>query len=91
MNPATLQKESTSQRLFSDNDDYKICPYCGQNDTPFKLGVCKCGNQVGEIQYVKDPEKFARNYYSYVKTAKNKETDTAVKKTFAELEVFGYH
>ena len=33
----------------------------------FNLGVCVCGMQVGCIQYVKNPAKFAKGqYYSYV-------------------------
>ena len=49
----------------------KFCSMCGQGKIPFKLGVCVCGNQVGQIQYVIDAEKFAKNYYnSYVETSK---------------------
>jgi len=44
-------------------NDYKTCPYCGQDEIPFKKGVCKCGKQVGPIKYVKDPQKFARGNY----------------------------
>jgi len=43
----------------------KSCPYCGQSLVPFKLGVCMCGMQVGSIQYVVDPEKFAENQYCF--------------------------
>jgi hypothetical protein len=45
---------------------YKTCPYCGQGTIPFKLGVCICGKQIGNIQYVQNADSFARNYYSYV-------------------------
>ena len=45
--------------------DYKECPYCGQSEIPFKLGVCICGRQVGGIQYVRNPKVFAKNYYYY--------------------------
>ena len=45
----------------------KTCPYCGQSKIPFKMGICICGKQVGNIQYVKNKEKFAKGqYYSYV-------------------------
>ena len=68
----TIQIESSEPEVFekTDNDFYKECPYCGQNTIPFKKGVCICGGQVGNVQYVKNPEKFARNYYSYIGTAK---------------------
>ena len=49
----------------------RSCSSCGQGKIPFKLGVCLCGNQMGQIQYVNDPEKFAKNqYFSYVETSK---------------------
>jgi len=57
------------ETIFSEHDDveddYKTCPYCGQNTIPFKMGVCICGRQVGKIQYVNDPKKYVKNYYSY--------------------------
>lgn len=68
MNRETIQKPNNSvSSIFSEHDDdiYKTCPYCGQNKTPFKLGVCICGKQVGQIQYVNDPKKYVKNYYSY--------------------------
>ena len=47
----------------------KTCTYCGQSRIPFKNGICVCGNQVGDIQYVNSAEKFANvQYYSYVGT-----------------------
>ena len=49
---------------FMENN--KTCPYCGQKEIPFKLGVCICGEQVGKIQYVKDPHMFASYHYSYL-------------------------
>lgn len=87
MNQITLQKETALPEFLSDYNDDKTCPRCGQKEMPFKLGVCRCGNQVGQIQYVKDPEKFARNYYSCVEYTENEENNTAVKKTFAGLKV----
>ena len=50
-------------------ESYKTCPYCGQAEIPFKKGICFCGKQVGSIQYVRNPQKFAKNYYSYVGTS----------------------
>ncbi len=47
------------------DEDYKECPYCGQNQIPFKMGVCICGRQVGNIQYIRNTESFAKNYYTY--------------------------
>ena len=47
------------------NEHYKECPYCGQNQIPFKMGVCICGHQIGRIQYIKNTENYAKNYYSY--------------------------
>ena len=52
------------------NESYKICPYCGQRKIPFKMGVCVCGKQVGSIQYVKDPKKYAKHWYSYIDSSK---------------------
>ncbi|MGH1521939.1 MAG: hypothetical protein ACRBB2_06175 [Nitrosopumilus sp.] len=46
------------------SENYKACPHCGQDQIPFKLDICVCGKQVGKIQYVKNSETFARNYYS---------------------------
>ena len=57
-NATILEKESISE-------NYKTCPNCGQDQIPFKLGICICGKQVGKIQYVKNSEIFAKNYYSY--------------------------
>ena len=45
------------------------CHSCGQGLVPFKKGVCVCGTQVGSIQYVNDPEKFAKYHYSYMETS----------------------
>ena len=47
-------------------ENIKKCPYCGQEKIPFKLGICICGEQVGNIQYVKDSHEFASNYYSFL-------------------------
>ena len=71
MKQETIQKtrtESDSISIFSEHNDdvrYKTCSYCGQGIIPFKMGVCICGRQVGKIQYIKNPKKYARNYYSY--------------------------
>jgi len=47
-------------------ENYKMCPYCGQDQIPFKLGVCVCGCQVGKTRYVEDSQKFAANYYIFL-------------------------
>ena len=52
-------------------ENNKKCPYCGQEEIPFKLGICICGEQVGSIQYVKDSHKFASNYYSFLEIRNN--------------------
>lgn len=58
-------KGNANRKLFSGQSN-KTCPYCGQSSIPFKQGVCICGKQVSEIQYVKNPKKFAKvQYYSY--------------------------
>ena len=58
-------------RLFSKTamfQDYKACTFCGQNEIPFKKGICpKCCNQVGDIQYVKDPKEYVESNYGNVK------------------------
>jgi len=76
----TIQKEPEPK--YSLNDNYKSRPRCGQGKIPFKLGICTCGEQVGTIQYVDNPEKFAKRYYSYIVN----EYNTAVAETFARLE-----
>ena len=52
-------------RLFAKSgmfQDYKACFFCGQNTIPFKKGICpKCCNQVGDIQYVKNPREYAQS------------------------------
>ena len=70
--PHFIVKQKTIQ-----TGDYKSCHDCGQNTVPFKLGVCVCGHQVGQTQYVKDPEKFARTQYLRY--------DTALEETFAGI------
>jgi len=48
--------------------DYKACSFCGQNKIPFKKGVCpKCCNQVGDIQYVKNPKEYIKSNYGDAK------------------------
>ena len=86
MNQTTIQSKSEPGN-FSEygNEDHKRCPYCGQSKIPFKLGVCICGRQVGNIRYVKNLSNFSRNYYSYVG-----EYDTAIEETFAGIEEWSY-
>ena len=51
--------------------DYKSCCFCGQNQVPFKKGVCpRCCNQVGDIQYVKDTKEYVQSNYSAVNVDK---------------------
>jgi len=67
MKQKTIKKKSSEPKIsLRDYDGYKQCPYCGQGLVPFKLGVCICGKQIGDIQYVKNTESFAKNYYSYI-------------------------
>ena len=69
MKKEIMQNETSSNSdvfSISSNCDYRQCPYCPNNTIPFKLGVCICGHQVGDIQYVQNPPAFAKNYYSYV-------------------------
>ena len=58
-------------RIFSKAgmfQDYKACPNCGQNEFPFKKGVCaKCGKQIGDVQYVLDPQQYVQTNYGDVK------------------------
>ena len=47
--------------------DYKACPHCGQNELPFKKGVCpKCCNQIGDVQYVKNPQEYVQSNYGHI-------------------------
>jgi len=65
------QRVIPTYRLFSKTgmfQDYKPCSFCGQNQFPFKKGVYpKCCNQVGDIQYVKDPKEYVKSNYDNVK------------------------
>jgi len=61
----TNEKPPYEDSLKYPNGD-KECPYCGQVQIPFKLGICICGGQVGKIKYVNTPKNFAKNYYSYL-------------------------
>ena len=65
------QKIVPTYRLFAKTamfQDYKACPHCGQNDLPFKKGVCpKCCMQIGDVQYVKDPIEYVESNYGNVK------------------------
>ena len=60
----TTKKETLVYLIFS-NSRENMCPYCGQNFVTFKISVCVCGMQVGNIQYVKSPKKYVKYYYSY--------------------------
>ena len=59
-------------RLFAKTamfQDYKACSHCGQNELPFKKGICpRCCNQVGDIQYVKNPREYVESNYDNIKT-----------------------
>ena len=65
------RKVIPTYRLFAKTgmfQDYKACSFCGQNKIPFKKGVCpKCCNQIGDIQYVKDPKEYVKSNYSTLK------------------------
>ena len=65
------QKVIPTYRLFSKTamfQDYKACPYCEQNELPFKKGVCpKCCKMVGDIQYVRDPIEYVESNYGETK------------------------
>jgi len=67
----TNQKVAPTYRLFSKSgmfQDYKACSFCGQNEIPFKKGVCpKCCNQIGYIQYVKNPREYVISNYGEMK------------------------
>jgi hypothetical protein len=54
----------------ADEQKYKQCPYCGQSKIPFKMGVCICGKQVGNITYVNNAETYAKSWYAYLKKPK---------------------
>ncbi|MDH5431544.1 MAG: hypothetical protein OEW78_06650 [Nitrosopumilus sp.] len=63
------QNKKSAHGIMGNGDDFKNCPYCGQSKIPFKLGVCICGKQVGAIQYVESPSRFAKNHYSHIENA----------------------
>ena len=65
------QKVIPTYRIFSKTgmfQDYKACSHCGQNELPFKKGVCpRYCNQVSDIQYVKNPREYIKSNYGDVK------------------------
>lgn len=63
--PDAMPEPEIFPNAYSDKSS-KSCPYCGQSKIPFKLGVCICGAQIGNIQYVKDSNTYVKNWYSYV-------------------------
>jgi len=66
-------------RLFAKTgmfQDYKACHRCGQNQIPFKKGVCpRCGKQVGDVQYVKDPREYVKSNYGNIKMGLDEKHD----------------
>ena len=80
MKQTKLQGKSELHIASTGNDEYKRCPECGQNEVPFKMGVCICGYQVGEIQYIKNTKLFAKNYYP-----RQDQFDIAIEETFAGI------
>ncbi|MDH5417431.1 MAG: hypothetical protein OEW86_05495 [Nitrosopumilus sp.] len=74
MNPRSTTKPKRvipTFRIFAKAgmfQDYKACPHCGQNEFPFKKGICsKCCKQIGDVQYVKDPKEYVESNYGNVK------------------------
>ena len=71
MNQKLKPKVIPTYRIFTKAgmfQDYKACPHCGQNELPFKKGVCpRCCNQVRDVQYVKDPKEYVESNYGNVK------------------------
>ena len=68
----SLQQELIpTYRIFSKSgmfQDYKACPHCGQNEIPFKKGICaRCRNQIGDVQYVKNPQEYIESNYGDIK------------------------
>lgn len=70
-NQTAKQKVIPTYRIFSKAgmfQDYRACSHCGQNELPFKKGVCpRCGNQIGDVQYVKDPQEYVQSNYGDIK------------------------
>ena len=74
MNQNTTLKQKTvvpTYRLFAKTamfQDYKACSHGGQNELPFKKGICpRCCNQVGDIQYIKNPREYVESKYDNIK------------------------
>ena len=74
MKQETKQDESDQSDNFSNIPpaSYKRCPYCRQGMVPFKMGVCICGKQVGNITFVNNAECYAKHWYEYVGSRKQK-------------------
>ena len=90
MSQKTVQQNPSSYGKISKthNEDYKRCPHCYQNQIPFKHGVCICGEQVWDIQYVKHPRKYAKIQRESIDKIciEENEYDVAVEETFAGIE-----
>ena len=74
MNQKSATKQKTvppTYKIFAKAgmfQDYRACPHCGQNEIPFKKGVCpRCIKQVGDVQYVKNPIEYVESNYGDVK------------------------
>ena len=85
MNQNITLKQKTvvpTYRIFAKTamfQDYKACPNCGQNELPFKKGICpRCCKQIGDIQYVKDPKGYIESNYGNVKMG--------IKEVYQELD-----
>ena len=71
MNQKLKPKVIPTYRIFAKAgmfQDYRACPHCRQNKLPFKKGICpRCCKQVGDVQYVKDPQEYVESNYANVK------------------------
>jgi uncharacterized paraquat-inducible protein A len=57
------EKQLNYPKLNAKQLNYKQCTNCDQTQIPFKQGVCLvCGSRVTEIEFVRDPVKFAMQY-----------------------------
>jgi len=58
LNIQESSKCDDSNNPSTNNNNYKICPQCGQGLFPFKYGLCICGKQIGFRKFLVNKEAY---------------------------------
>jgi len=58
LNIQESSKSNDGNNVSTNNNNYKICPQCGQGLFPFKYGLCICGKQVGFRKFLVNKEVY---------------------------------